>query len=187
MTIRAAMCLAAALPLAGMPATAQTLVAGQSEIVFVSRQMGVPIEGRFKTFAAQLAFDPHRPDAGKVALTIAMASASFAAAEAEAEVAKPAWFDVARFPQASFQSTAIKPVGAGRYEVAGKLTITDRTQELSVPVAIAQSGGTGTATGSFVIKRLDFRVGEGEWADTGMVANEVQVRFRFALAGLAPP
>ena len=187
MTVRTALCVAAVLPLAGAPAVAQTLVAAQSEIAFVSRQMGVPIEGRFKTFAAQLAFDPHRPDAGKVALTIAMASASFAAAEAEAEVAKPAWFDVARFPQASFQSTAIKPAGPGRYEVAGKLTIKDRTQDLTVPVALVQAGSTGTATGSFVVKRLDFRIGEGEWADTGMVANEVQVRFRFALAGLAPP
>jgi polyisoprenoid-binding protein YceI len=173
----------AATPVVG----AQTLIPAQSEIVFVSRQMGVPIEGRFRRFDAQLSFDPRRPEAGRVALTIAMASASFAASEAEAEVAKPAWFDSARFPQAKFESTAIKATGSGRYEVAGKLTLKGTTRDLTVPVAIAQSGSNATATGSFVLKRLDWRVGDGEWADTSMVADEVQVRFRFALAGLAAP
>jgi polyisoprenoid-binding protein YceI len=185
MTRTTAFALAACLLAA--PALAQTVVPAQSEISFVSRQMGVPIEGRFKTFSAQLSLDPRRPEAGKVALTIAMASASFAASEAETEVAKPAWFDVARFPQAQFQSTVIKAAGAGRFEVSGKLTIKGATQELTVPVTLAQSGSAGTASGSFTIKRLDFRIGDGEWSDTSMVANEVQVRFRFALTALAAP
>ena len=180
-------CLLAAALLAAAPALAQTVVAARSEIVFVSRQMGVPIEGRFKTFGAQLEFDPRRPEAGKVTLTIVMASAAFGASEAEVEVARPAWFDVARFPQATFQSTAIKPAGAGRFEVVGKLTIKGTAQELTVPVALTQSGSTGSASGSFTLKRLDYRIGEGEWADPSMVANEVQVRFRIALTGMAPP
>ncbi len=180
--------LALAGALAVLPsASAQTLIAAQSEIVFVSRQMGVPIEGRFKTFDAQLNFDPRRPEAGRVALTIATASASFGAPEAELEVAKPAWFDSARFPQAKFESTAIKASGGGRYEVAGKLTLKGTTRDLSVPVTIAQSGSNATATGSFVLERLAWRVGDGEWADTSMVADQVQVRFRFALAGMAVP
>jgi polyisoprenoid-binding protein YceI len=179
-------CLLAACLAGPWPAVAQTIVAAQSEIAFVSKQMGVPIEGRFKTFNGQLAFDPRRPEAGKASLTIAMASAGFGASEAETEVAKPAWFDSARFPQALFQSTAIKATGGGRFEVAGKLTLKGLTQELSIPVTIVQSGSAAIASGSFTIKRLDFRIGEGEWADTTMVANEVQVRFRFALVGIAP-
>jgi polyisoprenoid-binding protein YceI len=70
---------------AGVPTVAQTVVPAQSEIVFVSRQMGVPIEGRFKVFGAQLEFDPRRPEVAKVALTIAMASAAFGASEAIGE------------------------------------------------------------------------------------------------------
>jgi polyisoprenoid-binding protein YceI len=41
-----------------------------------------------------------------------------------------------------------------------------------------------TASGSFAIKRLAFDIGSGEWADTSMVADEVQVRFKLQLAGL---
>ncbi len=29
-------------------------------------------------------------------------------------------------------------------------------------------------------------VGDGEWADTSMLADEVQIRFKLALTGLAP-
>jgi polyisoprenoid-binding protein YceI len=184
---RANACMLGLCLVAAGQASAQNVVPAQSEIAFVSRQMGVPIEGRFKTFGAQIAFDPRRPEAGTVSLTVAMASAAFGAHEAEVEVAKPAWFDVARFPQATYQSTAIKPAGAGRFEVTGKLTLKGTTQELTVPVTITQSGTTGSASGSFVLKRLDFRIGDGEWADTSMVANEVQVRFRFALAGMPSP
>ena len=59
-------------------------------------------------------------------------------------------------------------------------------RDVSVPVTITQSGGTSTATGSFVVKRVDFKIGEGEWTDTTVVANDVQVRFKLAFTGLGP-
>ena len=55
-----------------------------------------------------------------------------------------------------------------------------------VPVQITSGGAHSTATGSFTIKRLDFKVGEAEWADTSMLANDVQVRFKLVLTGLGP-
>jgi polyisoprenoid-binding protein YceI len=172
----------------GAPAQAPAaqLQAAASEIVFTTRQMGVPVEGRFGKFSAQVALDPKKPEAGSVRLAIDTDSARFGTAELDAEVPKPIWLAVAKFPQASFQSAAIKATGAGRFDVAGKLTIKGRARELTVPVQLAQSGATSTATGSFTLKRLDFQVGEGEWADTSLLANDVVVRFKLVLAGIAP-
>jgi len=146
----------------------------------------VPVDGRFKTYTAQLAFDPKQPAAAKIAFTIDLASVSLGAAETESEIAKADWFDTKRFPQASFQSTAVRATGAGRYEVAGTLKIKGASQAVLVPVTLAQTGATTTATGAFAIRRLDFRIGDGDWKDTSMVADEVQVRFRLALTGVAP-
>lgn len=171
--------------LMALPALAQQkLVPAQSEIVFVSRQMGVPVEGRFKKFDAQIAFDPAKPATSKIAFTVDTGSASLGVPETDAELPKTVWFNVPKFPQASFQSTAVKGLGGGKFEVAGKLTIKGNSHDVLVPVQLTQSGATTTATGSFTLKRLVYKIGEAEWSDTSMVADDVQVKFKLALTGV---
>lgn len=181
----AALTLASAAAMGGAEPAAQ-LAPGYSQIGFVSKQMGVPVEGQFRKFDAQIAFDPKKPEGGSVALQIDMASATLGVPQSDAELPKAPWFDTARFPKASFQSSAIKSLGGGRFDIAGRLTIKGHTQELVVPVTITQSADRSTATGSFTIQRLAFKVGEGEWTDTSMVGDEVQVRFKLVLTGLRP-
>ncbi|GKT18640.1 YceI family protein [Acidovorax sp. SUPP2522] len=181
----AGLALASTTLLAAAPAFAQQkLVPEQSEITFVSKQMGVPVEGKFKKFDAQVAFDPAQLATSKIAFTVDTGSATLGVKESDAELPKATWFNVPKFPQATFQSTTIKAVGAGKYEVAGKLSIKGATQDVTVPVTLAQSGATTTATGAFAIKRLAFKIGENEWADTSMVADDVQVKFKLALTGV---
>ena len=185
LTRRLALTLAAATALVSAPAwTQQKLLSEQSEIAFVSKQMGVPVEGRFKKFDAQVAFDPAKLGTSKVAFTVDTGSATLGVKETDAELPKAVWFNTPKFPQATFQSSAIKAMGAGKYEVAGKLHIKGASQDVVVPVVLTQSGATTLATGSFVIKRLAFKIGENEWADTSMVADDVQVKFKLALAGV---
>lgn len=171
------------------PASAQTaakLVPAASEIAFTSKQMGVPVNGRFKRFDAQVQFDPKKPETGKIGLSVDLASVSLGGPELEDELAKPEWFDSKKTTAASFQSTTIKATGPGKFEVIGKLTIKGNARDTTVPVTLTQAGGTTTATGAFVIKRLDFKIGAGDWADPSMVANEVQVNFKLALTGVSP-
>lgn len=161
----------------------QQIVPAQSEVAFTSRQMGVPVEGKFRSFSAQVAFDPARLASSSIAFTVDTGSASISR-EADAELPKAVWFNVAQFPKASFQSSSIRRLDATRYEVAGKLSIKGVSSDVVVPVTLAQSGATTTASGAFPIRRLSFRIGEKEWADTSMVADEVQVRFKLALTGV---
>lgn len=161
----------------------QQIVPAQSEVTFTSRQMGVPVEGKFRSFSAQVAFDPARLASSSIAFTVDTGSASISR-EADAELPKAVWFNVAQFPKASFQSSSIRRLDATRYEVAGKLSIKGVSSDVVVPVTLAQSGATTTASGAFPIRRLSFRIGEKEWADTSMVADEVQVKFRIALTGV---
>lgn len=173
-----------ALLLAVAPVYAAQLNAAGSEIAFTTRQMGVPVDGKFGKFTAQIALDPKKAEAGSVAFSIDTASARFGTAELDAETPKPIWLSAVQFPQATFLSQAIKTVSPGKFEVSGKLTIKGAVQNIVVPVQLAQTGANGTASGQFVIKRLDFKIGDGEWNDTSLLANEVQVRFKLALTGL---
>ena len=162
----------------------QRLVPAQSEIGFTSKQMGVPVDGKFKKFDAQVAFDPKQPEAAKIAFSIDIGSATLGSAETEAELVKPDWFNTKMFPQATFQSGTVKATGPGKFDVAGKLVIKGASQEVIVPVALAQAGANTTASGAFVIKRLDYKIGDGDWKDTSLVANDVQVKFKLTLTGV---
>ena len=175
----------ACLSAAALPAAAQQkLLPAQSEIGFVFKQMGVPVQGHFKKFDAQISFDAAKPASSKAAFTVDIASATLGAPESDAELPKADWFNTAKFPQATFASSGFKALGGGKYEVTGKLSIKGQTREVVVPVSMTQSGAVTTAVGVFPIKRLGFRIGENEWADTSMVADDVQVKFKLALSGV---
>lgn len=177
--------LASGLLLAALPARAQQqLVPAQSSIEFTAKQMGVPMQGQFKKFDAQVAFDPAKLAASRIRFTVDTGSATMGARETDAELPKPVWFNVVKFPQASFESSSIKALGGGKFDVAGKLTIKGTAVDVNVPVQLSQSGTTTTATGSLPLKRLAFKIGDGEWAATSMVADEVQVKFKLALTGV---
>jgi polyisoprenoid-binding protein YceI len=181
--------LAALLLLAAQPALAQQkLVPAQSELSFTFKQMGVPVDGKFKKFDAQISFDAAKLDTSKVAFTVDMLSATLGDAAYDAELAKPDWFSTPKFPQATFASSSIKALGGGKFEVAGKLSVKGVAQDVIVPITMTQAGAgpaaVTTAIGTFPMKRLTFKIGENEWADTSMVADPVQVKFKLALTGI---
>lgn len=180
-----ALALGSAALLAAQPAVAQQkLVPAQSEVQFTARQMGVPLEGHFKKFDAQVSFDPAKLATSKIVFTVDTGSATMGSRETDAELPKATWFNVPQFPQATFQSSAIKALGAGKFEVTGKLSIKGMARDVVVPVTLVQNGATTLATGALPLKRLAFKIGENEWADTSMVADDVQVKFKLALTGI---
>src|SRR5690606_6997736 len=94
---------ASALLWASVPAQAQQqLVPAQSSIELSACQMGVPLQGHFKKFDAQLAFDPAKLASSRIRFTVDTGSATMGARETDAELPKPVWFNVAQFPQAVF-------------------------------------------------------------------------------------
>ena len=154
----------------------------KSRLTFVSKQMGVPVDGRFQRFAATLAFDPAKPAAASTQLELELGSIDAGSPEANNEVAGKPWFNLKSFPTATFVSSAVKPLGGERYELLGKLSIKGKTQEVSAPLTFRQEGGNGVFDGSFTLKRLDFAIGEGVWSDIATVANEVHIKFHVVAA-----
>jgi len=152
-----------------------------SRLGFTYTEMGVNLDGRFARYSARLVFDPAHPEAARVALDVQMSSVDAGADEATTEVAGTAWFDTARYPVAHFESNGMKLLAAGRYQLSGSLTIKGRTRTIVVPVAYQAQGARGVLSGEFRINRSDYGVGEGEWADTSVVADAVKVRFSLVL------
>jgi polyisoprenoid-binding protein YceI len=153
----------------------------KSQISFTFRQMNVPVDGRFGKFDAQVNVDPAKPESGKVAISVDLASIDSGSAEGNDAVKGREWFNTMAFPKASFVARAIRGLGGGRYEARGPLTIKGVSREM-VSVFTLRTDATGAwAEGGFVLPRLQFRIGEGEWADTDTVADAVQIRFKLYL------
>ncbi|MEP7155965.1 MAG: YceI family protein [Betaproteobacteria bacterium] len=158
----------------------------KSRIAFVSKQMGVAVNGTFPKFAAQVAFDPANPATGKVNISIDLASIDAGSKDANDEVVGKQWFNVKSFPAATFVSTGIKSVAGGKYEVTGPLTIKGKSQPVTATFTAKAEGASATFDGSFVLKRIDYAVGEGPWADVSIVANDVTVNFHVVATSGAP-
>jgi polyisoprenoid-binding protein YceI len=158
------------------------LQADKSSLGFTYKQMNVPVDGGFKRFKAQLSFDPAQPAKASAAFDIEVASIDVGSAEGNGEVSGKLWFNTASFPVARFVSTSVKSLGNNRFEIAGKLTVKGKTQDVVAPVSFRQDGANGVFEGALSIRRADYAIGEGMWADFGTVANEVQIRFRLVAA-----
>jgi len=177
--------LAAMLMAAGGGASAQGVLIDKSEIRFFSKQMGVGLEGWFRKWKARVDFRPRDLAQSKADFEIELASIDLASDESESEVRRPLWLDTARYPVAKFASTGVKDLGGDRYEIAGKLSLKGITKGVVMPVTLKKdAAGNSVAEGQFMLNRLDFNVGEGLWADTDTVANEVFVHVRMVLPPL---
>jgi polyisoprenoid-binding protein YceI len=153
-----------------------------SSVGAVFKQMNVPVEAKFRKFSAQVDYDAAKPEASKASVDIDTASLDLGDDDMNKEVAKKEWFNSAQFPKASFASSSIKPAGPGKLNVAGKLTIKGKSVDVSFPLTVKAEGGKQTFEGALPIKRLAFNIGEGEWKDTSMVADEVVIKFRVTAA-----
>lgn len=149
----------------------------KSTVTATFKQMNVPIDAKFKKFTANIDYDAAKPDAAKATVEVDTGSMDLGDADYNKEVAKKEWFNAAQFPKATFVSSSIKPAGAGKLNVTGKLTIKGKTSDVSFPLTVKAEGKTQVFDGVLPIKRLTYNIGEGEWKDTSMVADDVAIKF----------
>src|SRR5690606_36011156 len=112
-----------------------------------------------------------------VSIQVPLAGIDAGYPEANSELEKDEWLDLAKHPLASFESTKVETLEENRYQVTGELSIKGNTQVVTVPVTFKEEDGAGVFTGDFTFQRADFGIGEGQWRDFGIVANDIQITF----------
>jgi polyisoprenoid-binding protein YceI len=150
-----------------------------SAIRFTAYQQGAPVEGSFGDFTAEVVFDPDDLAASRVAAKIDAASITTGHKDRDTALRSPSFFDVDTWPSATFASDRLVHRGGDRYEAQGQLTIRDVTKDVVLPfrLAIEQAAGrrVARASGELTISRLDYGVGQGEWASTKTVGDDVVI------------
>ena len=145
-----------------------------STLVFASRYDGELFTGRFPGFSTRLSFDPAKPAEGKLEVTIPLAGAVSGNGDRDATLQSADFFNVARFAQATYTAQGFRDLGNGQYAADGTLS----RRGVSKPVTLTFSwtpGAQPVLTGKATVKRLEFGVGGGDWADTGTIPDDVAI------------
>lgn len=170
--------------LVSVPAMAQApewvMQPDDSALTFTAWQSRSPIEGRFEEFEATIHFDPDDLKAGRVEVTIVMNSATTDDDSRDETLKSQSLFNVESYPSGSFIAQGFeKGEGENAYLAPGELTLRGVTNPVTLPFTLVIEGeGSGArahAEGSITIKRLDYGVGQGDWADTSTVADKVDI------------
>ena len=177
--------------LALMPSLGQAapylITPAASRIDFRYQQMGVAMQGSFRHFTGTLNLDAAQPQKSSVSLSVQTGSISLGSPDADQTAAGAEFFNIKTFPAARFQSSQVQSLGAGRYRITGTFSLKNISRPLTVDATLQVQGASQLLTGTFSLKRLDYGIGTGEWADTGTLGNDVQVNFALRLLPAAPP
>lgn len=147
-----------------------------SKLSFAAQQGDETFAGGFKKFSADIRFSPDDLANSKIAVTVDTGSIFAGSDERDAALPGAGWFDVSRFPQAQFVTENIVAEGKNSYVATAKLTIRDVTQDVKLPFTLTQQDGKTRASGSVVLQRNTFGIGQGEFASDGWVKYPVTVR-----------
>ena len=146
-----------------------------SHLRFSSSVGGAPFTGSFGSWNAAIRFDPKNLAGSSVTVRIDMASARTGAAERDEALPGGDWFATAKFAQANFTATSFKDLGGGRYQALGSLTIRGTSRPLAVTFKLAITGDQARMSGTAVVDRHAFGIGQGQFAAADTVPFAVQV------------
>lgn len=180
MTLRLTLALAALLASVAAHAADYRAEAG-STLGFRATYMDEAFDGRFARFTPEIRFDPADLAASRFDVRIALASASTDNEERDQMLVGPEFFDATGAAEARYVATRFRALGGNRFVADGSLTLRGVTR--AVPLQFTWTPGPKPVLeGSATLKRLEFKVGEGDWADTALLPDEVKVSTRLVLA-----
>ncbi len=165
----------AALLLCTAAAAGDWKAAADRSLTFTGAYMGEPFQGRFWRFETSIHLDPANPGDAYIEARIDVASASTSNEEYDATLHGGDFFDSREHPEALFVARNVRRTGEDRYEADGELTLRGRTVAVPFPFQFRIEDDRARLTAKVTLRRLDFGIGAGDWADTDLIANEVEV------------
>ena len=148
---------------------------GASSVMFTGRQGEDEFTGRFGTIDAQVRLDPDDLTGALIVGAVDLGSVDAGSNDRNQSLPEAGWFDIARFPQATFRSSVIRQVAPGRYEADGTLSIKGAERAVTLPFTLDIQGDRAIADGQMTLDRTDFGIGQGDFAGPEWVDTEVTV------------
>lgn len=177
---RLAILLALALPFAAAAAD-YTVQPASSTLGFSNTFQGESFDGKFGRWTAAISYDAANLASSKFDVEVDLASVKTGDGDRDSALPGSDFFDVAKFPKAHFVTTGFRQSG-GKVIADGTLTLHGIAKPVSLDVTFKPQGGGATLDVAGTVKRLDFGVGTGDYADTSVIGGDVKVSAHLQLA-----
>lgn len=170
-----------ALALPGLASAADYAVqpAG-SKLGFSGTFQGQSFDGTFGKWTAAISYDAAKLATSKFDVEVDLASVKTGDSDRDGALPGADFFNVAKFPKAHFVTTAFRQNGA-QVIADGNLTLRGVTKPASLNVTFKPQGTGATLDVAGTVKRLDYGVGGGEYADTSVIGADVKVNAHLVL------
>ncbi len=157
-----------------------------STLGFSGKYQGEAFNGTFPGFVTKFSFDPKQLSGAKLDVTIPLATATTRNSDYDGELRGTSFFNSKQFPQARYTATKFRSLGGNKYAADGSLSL----RGVAKPVTLTFTwtpGAKSVLAGSALVKRLDFGVGSGDWADTSVIPNDIKVTTKVIFSLAATP
>ena len=160
-----------------------TIDSGHSTAGFsVKHLMVSTVRGTLGPIKGTIAYDGRSLESIKIDASIDMSAINTGNESRDRDLKGTEFFDVAKFPAATFKSTRVEPAGAGKFRLIGDLTMRGVTKEVTLtvegpsPVVKAQNGQKIGASATTTLNRRDFGLEYNNMVEAvPVVSDEVQV------------
>lgn len=159
---------------------AWAIIPGASKIEFRGTMGGASFTGSFGHFEGAIIFDPNNLPGSSAKITIDTTTAITNNKERDDQIGGADWFNSGMWPTATFETIAIEQGEGSNYIAVGNLTIRGVTHPVTMPFSLTfgkdkQGRNTASMKGLAQISRLDFGIGQGQWATVETVAAPVDI------------
>lgn len=155
-----------------------SILTESSAIDFTATQYGQNFAGTFPILKGQIQFDPENMRGNNAHIEVDLSAIETGSDDRNQQAKTKDWFDVENYPVAVFKSTDFQKTKPNHYVANGTLTLKNVTLPLALPFRLEiedQDNKTQRATmhASLEIARLDYGIGQGEWASAETIGNTV--------------
>jgi polyisoprenoid-binding protein YceI len=146
-----------------------------SRLTFRASANGEGFDGVFKTWDAQIAFDPRNLKASHAMVTVVMSSVVTGDPTRDQMLPTPDWFDVGKFGKSVFETSAISQTGPDHFLANGTLTLHGVKRAITLPFTLTIDKDVAKMDGTTTLNRMDFGVGHGQAGGPETVAPQVSL------------
>lgn len=146
------------------PANAETLpiTTENSKVEFVAAKVTRSHNGSFKKFSGTIDLVNNKPEDSRVSIDIEANSVETDEPDLTKHLQTPDFFDVAKYPKATFDSTKIEPgsndLGRQSYMVTGNFELHGIKKAITFPATIQIANDKVTVSAEFSINRKDWNL-----------------------------